>query len=177
MEKSDKKGGTEMTGRETATIETLTASVKVLMLGSRQITLTIYRQLDIVDVADMDPFGRVNPKGSGPDVVHVVGRRKVTGELVKSVAPATWGAILQHTGQAENARTVAEDQARKADPMYEKDQAYSRARRIAEDSHLDEWHDQYIAELADRIKDITTPYVAIAEQLNALPLIVLAGLA
>lgn len=47
-------------GTNTATVETLTAEVRVLMVGSRQITLSVARQLDKVDLLDMTTvFGRV----------------------------------------------------------------------------------------------------------------------
>lgn len=53
------------TGTQTATVETLTAEVRVLMVGSRQVTLSVYRQLDEFTVFDDDwcmfrPFGRVS---------------------------------------------------------------------------------------------------------------------
>ena len=48
----------------TATVETLTAEVHVLMVGNRQITLSVYRQLDKFDawsacLSQFVPFGRV----------------------------------------------------------------------------------------------------------------------
>lgn len=49
-----------------ATVEVLTAEVRTLMVGSRQVTLSVYRQLDEVDIfetvlsdATFVPFGRV----------------------------------------------------------------------------------------------------------------------
>lgn len=44
---------------ERATVETLTAEVRVLMVGSRQITLSVARQLDRVGLYDLEPFGRI----------------------------------------------------------------------------------------------------------------------
>lgn len=43
----------------TATVETLTAEVRVLMVGSRQVTLSVARQLDWIDITQLEPFGRV----------------------------------------------------------------------------------------------------------------------
>lgn len=48
----------------TATVETLTAEVRVLMVGNRQITVSVARQLDWFEVDDDEaqdfrPFGRV----------------------------------------------------------------------------------------------------------------------
>lgn len=50
---------------DTATVETLTAEVRVLMVGNRQITLSVYRQLDDFeylgepDLSQFNVFGRV----------------------------------------------------------------------------------------------------------------------
>lgn len=50
----------------TATVETLTAEVRVLMVANRQITLSVARQLDRIDwpwgdppLSEFTPFGRV----------------------------------------------------------------------------------------------------------------------
>ena len=48
------------TNTETATVEVLTAEVRVLQVGRRQVTLGVYRQLDGVDPDDIEPFGRVD---------------------------------------------------------------------------------------------------------------------
>lgn len=53
-----------MTERKTATVETLTAEVRVLMVGSRQVTLSVFKQLDEVELESDDgdhfqPWGRV----------------------------------------------------------------------------------------------------------------------
>jgi hypothetical protein len=69
----------------TATVEVLTAEVRTLMVGSRQITLSVYRQLDHVDIRRCDPFGRVNDPQDGGGV-NVVGRDTETGALVRSTA-------------------------------------------------------------------------------------------
>lgn len=44
---------------ETATVETLTAEVRVLMVGNRQITLSVAKQLDVVSLEDLKVFGRI----------------------------------------------------------------------------------------------------------------------
>jgi hypothetical protein len=67
----------------TATVETLTAEVRVLMVGKRQVTLSVYRQLDTVDLPLMEPFGRVRDSHDGHET-WVVGRRLETSELVKA---------------------------------------------------------------------------------------------
>ena len=67
---------------DTATVETLTAEVRVLMVGNRQVTLSVYRQLDVVPLEEMEPFGRVNDgKRAG---IYVVGKHRGTGALVTS---------------------------------------------------------------------------------------------
>jgi len=60
--------------------------VRVLMVGSRQVTLSVYRQLDTVPPARITPFGRVRDK-SDEDApwaprLHVVGA--CNGQLVRS---------------------------------------------------------------------------------------------
>jgi len=66
-------------GTYTATVEALSAEVRVLMVGSRQVTLSVYRQLDRVPDDEIEPFGRVRDgKHEGCDV-YVVGRHRETG--------------------------------------------------------------------------------------------------
>jgi hypothetical protein len=48
-----------MSGISTATVETLTAEVRVLMVGSRQVTQSVAKQLDRVPLSRLRPFGRV----------------------------------------------------------------------------------------------------------------------
>lgn len=74
-------------GRATATVETLAAEVHVLKVGSRQITMSVYEQLDKVGSDEIEPFGRVRPKGATWQTVYVVGRSLRTadsGALVRS---------------------------------------------------------------------------------------------
>jgi hypothetical protein len=49
-----------LAGPSQATVQTLAAEVRVLMVGSRQVTLSVYRQLDTVRPDAIEPFGRVN---------------------------------------------------------------------------------------------------------------------
>ena len=78
----------------TARVEVLTAEVRVLMVGSRQITLSVFRQLDRVDSALIEPFGRVRDKPADPgsDRVIVVGR---------SARPADHGALVRSSLSAQ----------------------------------------------------------------------------
>ena len=70
---------------KTATVKVLTAEVRVLMVGHRQVTLSVFRQLDSVPKGDIDPFGRVrDPKHTTLEGISVVGRNKKGGGLVRS---------------------------------------------------------------------------------------------
>lgn len=78
----------------TATVETLAAEVRVLMVGNRQVTLSVYRQLDIVLPEMIEPFGRVNDSKDAevrrvPYSIFVVGKHRETGALVRS--EIKWG--------------------------------------------------------------------------------------
>lgn len=69
---------------ETATVETLTAEVRVLMVGNRQITLSVFHQLDRCPAEDVKPFGRVRVTKDLPrDVVEIVGAAP-DGNLVRA---------------------------------------------------------------------------------------------
>jgi hypothetical protein len=67
-------------GANTATVETLTAEVRVLMVGSRQITLSVARQLDVVSLWDINAWNRVR-LGRDRDR-FVIGRRAGSTDLV-----------------------------------------------------------------------------------------------
>jgi hypothetical protein len=85
----------------TATVEVLTAEVRTLMVGSRQVTLSVYRQLDGVGgvgwewMKDFEPFGRVHDSKDEsefmPGVLFLIGRHRETGALVRAwlVPPGT----------------------------------------------------------------------------------------
>lgn len=73
-----------MTAKE-ATVEVLTAEVRVLMVGSRQVTLSVYKQLDVATLGrNFEIFGRVRARrfggvtGFAQDVIEVVGARDGT---------------------------------------------------------------------------------------------------
>ena len=61
-----------------AVVKVLTAEVRVLMVGSRQVTLSVFRQLDIKPYKDIMPKGRVNEKHEQ----WVIGK-DATGHLVR----------------------------------------------------------------------------------------------
>lgn len=82
-----------MTGSKSATVETLTAEVCVLMVGSRQVTLSVYNQLDWAPSSEIEPLGRVNPKDALHGWVYVVGRNNDGGALVRATLPTAPRAI------------------------------------------------------------------------------------
>lgn len=51
----------------TATVDVLTAEVRVLMVGSRQVTVSVAKQLDEVPLVELTIFGRVNIERGGAD--------------------------------------------------------------------------------------------------------------
>lgn len=76
-----------------AIVKTLTAEVRCLMVGNRQVTLSVYRQLDVVDADAIEPFGRVSDSRNAvhASTVYVVGRKTVDGMLAKSeCSPVYW---------------------------------------------------------------------------------------
>ncbi len=82
----------------TAEVQVLTAEVRVLMVGSRQVTLSVFRQLDWVPEDEIVPFGRVHDPatlkadaiehGLSADTLQVVGvgheAGDTSGQLVRS---------------------------------------------------------------------------------------------
>jgi hypothetical protein len=74
---------------KTATVETLTAEVRVLVVGSRQVTMSVYNQLDRADFDQIEPFGRVTPKDASGGVCVIGKRRDGAGDLVRSWLPTT----------------------------------------------------------------------------------------
>jgi len=76
-----------MSGPAEATVTTLLAEVKTLMIGTRQVTLSVFSQLDRIADDLIIPFGRVSPPGNQEAVVWVAGRHKDNGTLVRSSLP------------------------------------------------------------------------------------------
>lgn len=69
-----------------ASVDLLTAEVRAVMIGNRQVTLSVYRQLDTVPYAHIEAWGRVRPGNSdaAPGSLQVIGRHRETGVLSKS---------------------------------------------------------------------------------------------
>lgn len=64
-----------------ATVQMLTASVRTLQIGARQVTLSVAKQLDIVGPGMIEPWGRVD---LGREDLTVVGRDLYNDALVTS---------------------------------------------------------------------------------------------
>jgi len=71
-------------GNREAHVQVLTAEVRTLVVGSRQVTMSVYNQLDAVPPGSIEPFGRVNPKDANEKWMFVVGRHVASGVLVRS---------------------------------------------------------------------------------------------
>lgn len=170
-----------MSDKHEAMVEVLTAEVRVLQVGRRQVTLSVVRQLDWADPADVEPFGRVrtgdnlpgrprviDSMGSSrvkqPGAVEVVG--SAAGVLVRSVA---WRAGLTCTSGGSacpEARAISAELDRfkvRGQPPSPMTPGYQRAL------------DRYMAHVGH---DWTRydPDQQTYEMWEALPLIVLAGL-
>lgn len=70
-------------------VEHLTAEIRVLAIGKRQVTGGMYKQLDWVAPDLIEPFGRVRSSVYATPAAHfeIVGRHRETGSLVRSDAP------------------------------------------------------------------------------------------
>lgn len=77
----------------TATVETLTAEVRVLKVGSRQVTMSVYNQLDYAGYDETELFGRVHPRDRDPEYAYLVGMNRKDGTLVRVRVPVTESAI------------------------------------------------------------------------------------
>ncbi|AYR01663.1 hypothetical protein SEA_SCARLETT_63 [Mycobacterium phage Scarlett] len=73
-----------------AAVEVLAASVRVLQVGNRQVTQSVYRQLDYLPVWDMHFFGRVRAAARPlHGEIELVGVDR-KGNLVKSNVMRQW---------------------------------------------------------------------------------------
>ncbi len=172
-----------------ARVEVLTAEVRVLMVGSRQITLSVYAQLDDVEPGEITPFGRVAPRNGEVGCVYVVGasaRDADAGTLVRSSHGSA--ASLRHW--AERCRRMAALTGQREAAVRERDEAKAgedgvrwrelRGRAAQLTAELERagrfcfegWTASKLTAEARRNEDLTGR----AALWEALPLIVLAGL-
>lgn len=71
-------------GPATARVEVLTAEVRTLVVGSRQVTMSVYSQLDRVSPDQIRAFGRVRPgRAFEPSWLYLIGA-DAAGNLVRS---------------------------------------------------------------------------------------------
>ena len=80
---------------ESASVEVLSAEVRVLHVGNGQLTRAMYRQLDEASPERFEPLGRVRDGKGKPSegVLKLVGRDTATGALVRHGAyPPDWSA-------------------------------------------------------------------------------------
>ena len=171
-----------------AHVQVLTAEVRTLVVGSRQVTMSVYNQPDEVDPDDIQPFGRVRPRG-GDDYIWLVGRHEASGALVRAKIPASGEAIAREAGfsDLEHSRLCGEaDKADKAAANYETKgnvtlyfgdgssgtglelaaRYREQARRLRESART--MHEKFLAD--------AKPYWLRREDAEELPLVVLAGL-
>jgi hypothetical protein len=87
-------------GQRDARVQVLTAEVQTLVVGSRQVTLSVFWQLDRVDPLAVEPFGRVQPRDADRGFIWVVGRHAGTGALVRSRLAELWPTDAQAEADA-----------------------------------------------------------------------------
>jgi hypothetical protein len=78
---------------ESASVEGLSAEVRVLQVDNRQVTRSMYRQLDEAALERFEPFGRVRDNEGNPreGMLQLVGRDTAAGTLVRYDAyPPDW---------------------------------------------------------------------------------------
>ena len=175
-----------MTAIREATVEVLTAEVRVLMVGSRQVTLSVYRQLDETEPGEISPFGRVAPREAEPGYTYVVGA-SAGGTLVRSRRVSSPVLARRARDTDDRARWAAERERlrRAVAEIPRPDGAYAHAGDSARAGQI---HDRLVylcrllrdddrtpAEFAEDAETLTA-CAAAAAPWDALPLIVLAGL-
>lgn len=139
----------------TATVEALTAEVRVLMVGSRQVTMSVYAQLDDVDPGQIEPFGRVMPKDAQTGYVHVIGKHAERGDLVRASLPSSEHNIKCHVDArslapsceraALDAEALADQHNRDAERHEEQASALLGNGYIVGGHHGAQYHDEYAA--------------------------------
>jgi len=139
----------------TATVQTLTAEVRTLVVGSRQITMSVAKQLDVVPLTQLQVFGRVKlPSGD----CWVIGSDP-DGVLAVAKYLSAWA-----IGKIEQFKTLSND----AQNSYEAERQMDRV-GIYADSRT------WINDLIES-GEASAMGIARSEAAAATPLIVLAGL-
>jgi hypothetical protein len=167
-----------------ARVEVLTAEVRVLMVGSRQVTLSVYGQLDQVQPGEIEPFGRVQPRDAEQGYTYVVGasvRVADGGALVRSRRESSRALIRQADGRHGRADLIVE----RGELRRQRHEALERAedwdwlntvnKRLDQLDRLLSTESRTVEELYDEAAGLTEA-AEVAARWDALPLIVLAGL-
>lgn len=123
---------------KTATVETLTAEVRVLVVGSRQVTMSVYNQLDHADFDQVEPFGRITPRDTR-DGIYVIGKHRDRGDLVRSWLPATPAALATFVERQSSADACDRQGAAHQDAANRRDTAAAALDEIAEKLLGDGW--------------------------------------
>lgn len=76
----------ETNAPKSAAVDVLTAEVRAVMVGNRQVTLSVYRQLDWVEPDHIEPWGRVRAT-KGEDAIELIGRDPNGNLVASSVDP------------------------------------------------------------------------------------------
>jgi hypothetical protein len=96
-------------GQNDARVTTVTAEVKSMMVGSRQVTLSVYGQLDFIGASVITPMGRVKPKDAEWGYVYIVGKHSATGQLARARTPLADVVIEKHVQARSGVRTLKSD--------------------------------------------------------------------
>lgn len=130
-------------GAAAAVVDVLTAEVRALMIGSRQVTLSVYRQLDTVEHTECEPFGRVRDSKDVHGYVWVIGRRTTDGALVRSsrVEP-----------REPDATQEAPFEVKWADVTYTRDDGSPRAIVGQEEGYRGYWVAQVLVDAGDEVR-------------------------
>jgi HAMP domain-containing protein len=143
----------------TATVEVLTAEVRVLMVGSRQVTLSVSRQLDKIPWDQCEPFGRIRDirdNGDPDEKFTIIGKDQENGQLCR--ASIYW---MDYRMERTKLAALKNHPAGYVGFRYYNGESYS-----ADEVEELEKEVQYLREEFNRQRS----------EWNALPLIVLAGL-
>jgi hypothetical protein len=170
-----------------ATVEVLTAEVRVLMVGSRQVTLSVYSQLDSVDDVLIEPFGRVRPRNADAEYVYLIGKRSASGELVRASIPVAEASICRHAHLGELVyqryehlrkqgwnEKEAERRERQLTPVGYMPPEFAEKTRACREEAAE--HERQAALLLEQYEELAEPCRERAREVANLPLIVLAGL-
>lgn len=167
---------------ESATVDTLTATVRVMKVGSRQITQSVAKQLDRAPVRNINVIGRIRFTGDNHSTVRVIGQHKETGELVtasmnmSALAPVDLSDFKYEERPIRPRGTDHRDIYEFGDDTFR----FSFHNRHTRLEPVDEWDlGPRVKEIEERASANYRQWVARLERFNELrsyPLIVLAGL-